>query len=68
MSWQPGQVPQYVWLPRNPKEGVGADRRGKWGGSRLLVGKVKCWTMEPPEPHKWACYRLVPSKSRRKKK
>lgn len=69
MSWKNGQVPIYVWLRR---EDVGAKRtngRTSGGGSRLALGNVKCWTWEPlHEPDKWACYRLVPAKSKRRKK
>lgn len=65
MSWKNGQCPQYVWLKRDE---VGAKRkegRNFGAGARLAVGSVLCWTMEPHKPKQFACYRLVPVKSKR---
>lgn len=61
MKWKEGQVPLYIWLDRKQ---IGAKSHSDKGpGTRLLLGNVKCWTMNLAlNPKEWVCYRLVPNK------
>jgi hypothetical protein len=66
MSWKPGQCPKLVWLSRKD---IGAKVGRKGGGTRLMLGDVQCWTLEPlHKPDEYVCYRLVPIKPSRRAK
>ena len=63
-KWEDGQAPDYIWLER--KE-IGAKKYKNGVGTRLMLGKVKCWTINLAlDKKEWVCYKLVPGKSKRK--
>jgi hypothetical protein len=60
-KWKEGQVPNLIWLSRKDL--------GAKGGARLMLGNVKCWTINMSlNSAEYVCYRLVPVKSKRRKK